>query len=190
MRFSVLYNPYCQEGRFVFPLPGHWAICIFGKPIGSNKELSNEIMDFDLDKCCFEVMLFCSCDQFKHYWIKWTANQPQRNFLGVLGNYVLYNSQKDFVPIAQLYLLLLSLSGALWCIGGVVGYASGYTWHGIFPTATDLLENLILENCHDEKNRLRKENWFGCSETNPQIVICFLGALFQLTSILYSVHYN
>ena len=122
MRYPVLYNPYCQEGRFVFPLPGHWAICIFGKPLGSNKELSKEIMDFDLDKCCFEVMLFCSCDQFKHYWIKWTANQPQRNFLGVLGNYVLYNSQKNFVPIAQLYLLLLSLSGALWLIGGFVGW--------------------------------------------------------------------
>ena len=54
--------------------------------------------------------------------------------------------------------MLLSLSGALWLIVGVVGGRLRLYRYGILPTATALLENLILENYHDEKNRLRKEN--------------------------------
>ena len=90
MRCPVLYNPYCQERRFVFPLPGHWAICIFGKPLGSNKELSKEIMDFDLDKvalrlCCSGLAINLSIIGYYEQQIS-----HKKNFWGVLGNYVLY----------------------------------------------------------------------------------------------------
>ena len=48
---------------------------------------------------------------------------------------------------------------------------------GVPPTATALLEILILENYHDEETD-RGRKLIGLIEFNPKIAIAFMGALF------------
>ena len=62
-------------------------------------------------------------------------------------------------------------------IVGKVGDRLRVYLFGVPPTATDLLEILILENDHDEEaDRGRK--LIGLLEINLKIAIAFMGALF------------
>ena len=62
-------------------------------------------------------------------------------------------------------------------IVGEVGDRLRVYLYGVPPTATALLEILILENYHDEEiDRGRK--LIGSIKINPKIAIAFMGALF------------
>ena len=62
-------------------------------------------------------------------------------------------------------------------IVGKVGDRLRVYLFGVPPTATALLEILILENYHDEETD-RGRKLIGSIKINPKIAIAFMGALF------------
>ena len=62
-------------------------------------------------------------------------------------------------------------------IVGKVGDRLRVYLFGVPPTATDLLEILILENHHDEETG-RGRKLIGSFKINTKIAIAFVGALF------------
>ena len=62
-------------------------------------------------------------------------------------------------------------------IVGEVGDRLRVYLYGVPPTATALLEILILENYHDEETD-RGRKLIGSIKINPKIAIAFMGALF------------
>ena len=62
-------------------------------------------------------------------------------------------------------------------IVGEVGDRLRVYLYGVPPTATALLEILILENYHDEKKQIEEVKLIGSSEINPKIVNCVFGCI-------------
>ena len=84
--------------------------------------------------------------------------------------------KKGYVIIAQKYLFHQVWRLPLVMVGEVGDRLRVYLF-GVPPTATDLLEILILENYHDEETD-RGRKLIGSIEINTKIAIAFVGALF------------
>ena len=107
---------------------------------------------------------------------EFNSNRLQMTFWGFDGDHVSHNSEKRLFIIPQKY-FFHQLERLPLVMVGEVGDRPRVYLFGVPPTATALLENLMLENYHvEERDRGRK--LIGSIKINPKIAIAFMGALF------------
>ena len=99
MRYPVLYNPYCQESRFVFSLPRRWALCISGNHLVRTKSFAAfHYMTFGQYISSKHVQTFWVARKPTWYWIKWAAISHKGISEGSLGIMLCTIQKKGFRP--------------------------------------------------------------------------------------------